>query len=270
MAGNDPHSTLPPQVDDRYATRCPSSSQGHAQPAFAGVRLADSVLRHGCRHIGNYVIERELGRGGMGVVYLATHSQLRDRRYAVKLISTAVSSDVAYERFRREVDAIGKSRHPNLLYAIDAGSHDGNPYLVTEFVDGHDIGRILRERGPLPPSRSRGRSGNSSRILANRSSHHRCHPLVDRPPTGVSSCRSMTIATSFKPRPTNCPRSTSTASERCRTRPTHVGKLRTGTRSAHTREKRHRRGCGAFRENRSGRPGRSSRGSRVAHRPEDR
>jgi hypothetical protein len=42
----------------------------------------------------------------------------------------------------------------------------------------------------------------------------------------------MTIATSFKPRPTNCPRSIFTASERCRTRPTHVGKLRTGTRSA--------------------------------------
>ena len=120
-------------------------------------------------------------------------------------------------------------------------------------------------------SASRGRSGRSSRILANRLNHHRCHPLVDRPPTGASSCRSMTIATSFKPHPTNCPRSTSTTgSERCRTRPTHVGKLRTGTRSAQTREKRHRRGCGAFLENRSGRPGRSSRGSRVAHRPEDR
>jgi hypothetical protein len=47
----------------------------------------------------------------------------------------------------------------------------------------------------------------------------------------------MTIATSFKPRPTNCPRSTSTGSEWCRTRPTRVGKLRTGTRSAQTREK---------------------------------
>jgi hypothetical protein len=69
---------------------------------------------------------------------------------------------------------------------------------------------------------------------------------------------------------TTCPRSTSTASERRRTRPTHVGKLRTGTRSAQTRDKRHRSGCGAFRETRSGRPGRSSRGSRVAHRPEDR
>jgi hypothetical protein len=78
------------------------------------------------------------------------------------------------------------------------------------------------------------------------------------------------IRLSFKLRPTSCPGSISTASERCRTRPTHVGKLRTGTRSAPTREKSHRSGCGAFRENRSGRPGRSSRGSRVAHQPEDR
>jgi hypothetical protein len=60
-----------------------------------------------------------------------------------------------------------------------------------------------------------GRSGKSSRILANRSSHHRCHPLVARPTTGASSCRSMTIATSFKPRPTNCPRSIFTASDHC-------------------------------------------------------
>ncbi|RLS79788.1 MAG: hypothetical protein DWI03_00965 [Planctomycetota bacterium] len=59
-------------------------------------------------------------------------------------------------------------------------------------------------------SASRGRSGKSSRILANRSSRYQCRPLVARPPTGASSCRSMTIATSFKPRPTNCPRSTST------------------------------------------------------------
>jgi len=61
-----------------------------------------------------------------------------------------------------------------------------------------------------------------------------------------------------------------TGSERCRTRPTHVGKLRTGTRSAQTREKRQQSGCGALRETRSGRPGRSSRGSRVVHQPEDR
>jgi hypothetical protein len=52
--------------------------------------------------------------------------------------------------------------------------------------------------------------------------------------------------------------------------PPHIGKLRTGTRSAQTREKRHRSGCGAFRETRSGRPGRSSRGLRVAHQSEDR
>ena len=86
-------------------------------------------------------------------------------------------------------------------------------------------------------SASRGRSGKSSHILANRLSRHRCRPLAGRPPTGPSSCRSMTIATSCKPRPTNCPRSIFTASERCRTpghdkapRPPDSERLRTDSR----------------------------------------
>ena len=95
-------------------------------------------------------------------------------------------------------------------------------------------------------------------------------PPVARPPSGASSCRRTTTGHFSKRRPTNCPRSIFTASERCRTRPAYVGELRTGTRSAKTREKRHRSGCGAFRETRSRPPGRSSRGSRVAHQPEDR
>jgi hypothetical protein len=86
----------------------------------------------------------------MGAVYLAQHAQLSDRRYAVKLISAAATSADAGELFRREVEAIGRSRHPNLLYALDAGSHEGSLYLVTEFVAGRDIGRILRDHGPLP------------------------------------------------------------------------------------------------------------------------
>jgi hypothetical protein len=65
---------------------------------------------------------------------------------------------------------------------------------------------------------SRGRSGRSSRLWANRSSHHRCHRLVAHLPTGASSCRRTTIGHSSKRRLTNCPRSTFTASERRRTR----------------------------------------------------
>jgi hypothetical protein len=70
-----------------------------------------------------------------------------------------------------------------------------------------------------PPRKHRHRyHGAFAPILANRSSRHRSQPPGAHRPTGASSCRPMTIATSFNPRPTSCQRSTSTASDRCRTR----------------------------------------------------
>ncbi len=120
------------------------------------------------------------------------------------------------------------------------------------------------------PGWLRPRKVSPSRTWANHSNRLRCYPPEARPPTGASSCKSTTTGHSSKLHPTPCPRSTSTASEHRLTQPAHVGKLRPATRSAQTPEKRHQSGCGAFRETRSGRPGRSSRGSRVAHQPEDR
>jgi hypothetical protein len=79
---------------------------------------------------------------------------------------------------------------------------------------------------------SRGRSGRSLRMWENRSSRRRSRRPEARPPTGVSSSRSMTIAMRSKRRPTSCPRSTPTASDRCRTRGTHVARRRTGKRYA--------------------------------------
>lgn len=131
----DPYSTVAPMLS-LYATQAPDEPSGR-QPATG-------------RTVGNYTIERELGRGGMGVVYAATHRQFSDRRYALKLISAAAASPLACVRFQQEVDAIGKSRHPHLLYAVDAGVHEGDPYLVTELVDGHDLGSLLRHHGSLP------------------------------------------------------------------------------------------------------------------------
>ncbi len=128
-----------PRADqpDRWQTIA-GSPQGDPGPAMTAGR-----------RIGNYVVERELGRGGMGVVYAATHQQFTDRRYALKLISDAASSPGAVERFQREVEAIGKSEHSHVLYAVDAGLHEGDPYLVTELVEGYDIGKIIRHHGPL-------------------------------------------------------------------------------------------------------------------------
>lgn len=150
MVANDPLSTEPlPAAGDPHATQR-STEGGGGQREDHEAAAVDPTT--GLQIVGNYVIERELGRGGMGVVYLATHAQLRDRRYAVKLMSGATASPDAADQFRREVKAVGKSRHPNLLYAIDAGTHDGSLYLVTEFVEGQDLARILRDRGPLPPA----------------------------------------------------------------------------------------------------------------------
>jgi hypothetical protein len=146
MEADDPLSTVPPPAAvDPHATR-------YSSPGVDGLRQDRAAAATRPAVVGNYVIERELGRGGMGVVYLATHAQLRDRRYAVKLISGATASPAAVEQFRGEIKAIGKSHHPNLLYAIDAGTHDGSLYLVTEFVAGQDLARILRDRDPLPPA----------------------------------------------------------------------------------------------------------------------
>lgn len=149
MVADDPLSTVPPPLaaGDPHATRYSPPGAGGPGEDRAAAEAGPSL-----RVVGNYVIERELGRGGMGVVYLAAHAQLRDRRYAVKLMSGATASPDAAEQFRGEVKAIGKSHHPNLLYAIDAGTHGGSLYLVTEFVEGQDLGRILRDRGPLPPA----------------------------------------------------------------------------------------------------------------------
>lgn len=132
-----PYSTVAPESLSLYATQAPG--------------LQAHVSREG-RTIGNYTVERELGRGGMGVVYAATHRQFSDRRYAVKVISKEAASPQAIARFEREVEAIGKLRHPHLLYATDAGVHDGDPYLVTELVQGHDLGKLLRHHGPFPVS----------------------------------------------------------------------------------------------------------------------
>ena len=68
------------------------------------------------------------------------------------------------------------------------------------------------------PGRLRPREASFSHTSVNHSSRHRCRPLVARPPTGASSCRSMTTGQSFRRRPTSCPRSTSTASDRRRIR----------------------------------------------------
>ena len=100
--------------------------------------------------LGEYVLLDRLGGGGMGVVYRALHRRM-DRTVALKTLSPrAMSAPGAVARFHREVRAAARLVHPNIVTAFDAGEHEGIHYLVMEYVEGEDLGKLVQERGPLP------------------------------------------------------------------------------------------------------------------------
>jgi serine/threonine-protein kinase len=97
----------------------------------------------------NYRLLEPIGRGGMGVVYRAVHTVM-NRPVAVKILTDAASrSESARKRFRREAVAAARLFHPNVVAAYDAGESDGRAYLVTELVDGEDLGTVVKRDGPL-------------------------------------------------------------------------------------------------------------------------
>jgi predicted Ser/Thr protein kinase len=97
---------------------------------------------------GRFRIEREIGKGGMGTVYLATHLDL-ERPVAVKIIKAefAADADVA-DRFLREARTMAKLRHPNAAMIFDAGTlPDGRHFIVMEFVEGETLSQALAREG---------------------------------------------------------------------------------------------------------------------------
>jgi tetratricopeptide (TPR) repeat protein/predicted Ser/Thr protein kinase len=92
-----------------------------------------------------YRIERELGAGGMAVVYLATDLQ-QNRTVALKVLRPELASMIGPERFLREIDIASKLNHPNILPLFDAGEADGLPYFVMPYIEGESLrDRLARE-----------------------------------------------------------------------------------------------------------------------------
>ncbi len=97
-----------------------------------------------------YRLERELGHGGMGTVFEATHTRL-NRQVAIKVLPPArMKNPESVRRFHREMQAVGNLDHRNIVRAYDAGEDDGQHFLVMEFVDGLDLSDVARRLGPLP------------------------------------------------------------------------------------------------------------------------
>jgi YVTN family beta-propeller protein len=117
----------------------PRPSRGDLQPGteFAGYR-----------------IERILGRGGMGVVYLAEHAGLH-RRVALKLLAPQLADDAAFrDRFIRESQLAASLDHPNVVPIYEAGETDGRLFMAMRYVEGTDPGTLISTRGPLELDRA--------------------------------------------------------------------------------------------------------------------
>ncbi len=96
---------------------------------------------------GRYQIQQELGKGGMGSVYLAEDTQLDRRKVVIKFPHWDLLSDATFRmRFLKEIRSLANLDHPNIVKIHDAGEYAGAPYAVVQFVDGGDLGERLRER----------------------------------------------------------------------------------------------------------------------------
>jgi hypothetical protein len=103
-----------------------------------------------------YRIERLLGRGGMGVLYLAMEPGL-ERRVALKLIAPeAAAEEVFARRFAEESRIAASIEHPNVVPIYAAGEEDGVPYIAMRYVSGSDLGRRIADQGRLEPADAAG------------------------------------------------------------------------------------------------------------------
>ena len=100
-------------------------------------------------HVGPYPVERVLGHGGAGVVYLARHPTTRVQVAIKTILAGRMASPHLLQRFRSEAQALSRLRHPHLVPLLDSGVDRGVPFLVLEYVEGKTLEEHLAQRGPM-------------------------------------------------------------------------------------------------------------------------
>lgn len=128
-----------------------ASSAAPAAAAGAGKEKPDPRLG---TSIGKFRITQTLGRGAMGVVYLAEDTVLK-RRVAIKFLPEEVagSDPTTRERFLVEAQSAAGIQHNNVVAVFEAGQHEGLPYMVMELVTGGSVDRLLKQKRSFRPPR---------------------------------------------------------------------------------------------------------------------
>ncbi|MBL8793175.1 MAG: protein kinase [Planctomycetia bacterium] len=113
---------------------------------------ANQIVRGQCQELvlGSYIILDRLGEGGTGQVFKARHRSMQ-RIVAVKVLRRDLVQDKeAVARFYREIKVVSQLSHPNVIHPLDAGPIGASHMLVMEYVEGTDLERLVKQRGPLP------------------------------------------------------------------------------------------------------------------------
>ncbi|MBW3539386.1 MAG: serine/threonine protein kinase [Planctomycetes bacterium] len=132
---------MPPQSDPQ-------------SPAAPGARPAPPPKRSEGQALGKYLIQRKIGAGGMGTVFLAVDTDLK-RTVALKVLSRdRARNPTLVKRFRAEGQAAANLRHDNLVTVYEAGEIEGYLYIALEYVEGTDVHNLVEHRGPVPTRRS--------------------------------------------------------------------------------------------------------------------
>ncbi|MCA9614332.1 MAG: protein kinase [Sandaracinus sp.] len=142
-------------LDARFCGGCgsPVGASMEAQAAHEADPLVGRVVAD------RYRLRRLLGRGGMGVVYEVEHVHI-GKVMAMKLLHGELARDKnTQKRFQREAEAASRLSHPNTVQVFDFGRSEGMMYLVMEYLEGRDLGQVIRDEGALE-------FGRAARIVA--------------------------------------------------------------------------------------------------------
>ena len=129
------------EIDSLLAS-APSVDQflEHSVASYVGTLLQDEVTTPAPIKVGQYKILREIGRGGMGVVYLAEREDAFKQQVAIKLVKRGLDTEEILQRFRNERQILASLNHPNIAKLFDGGmTEDGLPYFVMEYIEGEPL-----------------------------------------------------------------------------------------------------------------------------------
>jgi serine/threonine protein kinase len=138
-------SETPPPGGSSIELETRAQAEGRADSPPAPDDLPPGLANHP-----DYKIVRELGRGGMGVVYLA-HNTLMGRDEVLKVMGrNIIEKPGVLERFLREIRAVARLRHANIVTAYSAFRLGDSIVFAMEYVDGYDLSKLIKSKGPLP------------------------------------------------------------------------------------------------------------------------